>query len=348
MDKDAMSKGSRSIEIDVARGCLMAYVVCIIHGIFWLKSSPGIAESFLLFEMPLIFIISGIAYRYSTQTINPANSLKSYTKWGLQRGLRILIPYWAYAIACAAFIILIDKPAPISEIIFNWLNPLQIGNKYSTLFLNWHLWFIAPFLAITLSLPLITRIPLPKTKAPLLFWWACAAGCTYLSRVIFEPFSDKIETTIFYLIWALFGYALGANPTKFSKLDYTSVLISSIVTLAVLAWQAPSGTTMDMQVNKFPPNTIFFVFCSSWVAGVLLLLRLSTVTPPVISVASTVLKPFISAGYSVYLWQGLGYSASHLISVKFGLNIAATMVLSVALTLFFGLMASPLEKIKLK
>lgn len=48
--------------IDAARGMLMVYVVFLIHGLFWLNLTPQLASSWLLFEMPMISLISGYSF----------------------------------------------------------------------------------------------------------------------------------------------------------------------------------------------------------------------------------------------------------------------------------------------
>ena len=52
----------RAVNLDVARAVLMAWIVIVIHGMFWLRLVPQPIASFALFEMPLIFMIAGGAY----------------------------------------------------------------------------------------------------------------------------------------------------------------------------------------------------------------------------------------------------------------------------------------------
>ena len=52
----------RDVGLDLARGLLMAWIVIVIHGIFWLGIAPRGPGSWLLFEMPPIFVITGAAY----------------------------------------------------------------------------------------------------------------------------------------------------------------------------------------------------------------------------------------------------------------------------------------------
>jgi fucose 4-O-acetylase-like acetyltransferase len=53
---------NRNKGLDVARGLVMFYIITIIHGVYWLGIFESDLSSLLLFEMPLIFMISGYAY----------------------------------------------------------------------------------------------------------------------------------------------------------------------------------------------------------------------------------------------------------------------------------------------
>ena len=61
MSDTAAKPPARDIGLDAARGALMAYIVIIIHGVFWLGVIPTGPGSWLLFEMPPVFIITGVA-----------------------------------------------------------------------------------------------------------------------------------------------------------------------------------------------------------------------------------------------------------------------------------------------
>src|SRR5690349_2498022 len=86
----------RVVGLDVARGALMAYVIIVIHGVFWLGLLPQPWSTVLLFEMPPIFVITGAAFFYAER--GKALTFGSYATYIARRFLRILAPYWAYAL----------------------------------------------------------------------------------------------------------------------------------------------------------------------------------------------------------------------------------------------------------
>jgi hypothetical protein len=60
------------------------------------------------------------------------------------------------------------------------------------------------------------------------------------------------------------------------------------------------------------------------------------------------LQPFMRAGYSIYLWQGLGYTAALLIGRALDWSVWAVWPLAAALSVALGLLAAPLERLRLR
>jgi peptidoglycan/LPS O-acetylase OafA/YrhL len=109
----------------------------------------------------------------------------------------------------------------------------------------------------------------------------------------------------------------------------------------------PASVTLDMQHNKFPPNAIFFLFSCVWTAALLIGARLVTSTQSEALARSPLVRPFMSAGYSIYLWQGVGYSLAAHFGGELGLNIYVIWIVAIALTIALGLLFAPLERIRL-
>jgi len=215
--------------------------------------------------------------------------------------------------------------------------------------LSWHLWFVAPFLIVTALMPLITT----KRVAAFVKPWMLApvAGLLVLAvgQVAFPaPLDDQlIKNTVFYSFWAAFGFVLAAMPRRWSVGDYAVVLAMAVAGMLAAAWLQPASVTLDMQHNKFPPNAIFFLFSAAWVAILLIAGRL--VSPQQIDglAASPLLKPFMAAGYSIYLWQGIGYSLAAYAGAELGVSKYVVWIAAIALTIALGLLFAPLERIRL-
>ena len=332
----------RVVGLDVARGLLMAYVVIIIHGSFWLGIVPAPANSILLFEMPLIFIVSGAAFAHAPQPL----TLNAYGLYLLSRGVRILAPYWAYTAVCA-LIVIYARQLPALETFVAWLDPFRRAEGHAYMMLSWHLWFVTPFLVVTVLMPWLARLPVWR-MAPLWVWAASGALIVLAVDLFWTRATELDRESVTYLLWALFGFGLGAGAARFATRDYAIVLAAAIAAMALALNFFPTHTSAVMQANKFPPNAMFFLFSCAWVAIWLIASRVLDAKWVERLAQAPWLKPFIRSGYSIYLWQGLGYTIASLIGQPNHWNVFAIWFLAVALTIVLGLIASPLERLRVR
>lgn len=347
----------RDNDIDMARGALIFYIVFIIHGLYYLKPSwQPVMKSFLLFEMPLLFFISG--YSYLLYESSPkgrqasALSIKGYISFIITRLSRILIPYFVYAVFCIMIVLLLGrrKGPGFPEIAVSWLNPFSYGEGYSLGMLNLHLWFIPVLMLVTAVMPLVTRIKMNK-KPNLLLLVLGVTIVEYLISGLHFPQDDLFKKSFFYLVFTLLGYYVAKSNNKlFGQLDLWLIAILSLVLLASVSSLKHSTDVLNMQVNKFPPNYLFFIFSCFWVSVFLILsprLRDTAIKFRKHKI-SVWLKPFISCGYSIYLWQGVGYTIAFLAGVFFPIPVLGLWVLATALSVVLGVIASPAERIRIK
>ena len=332
----------------------MAWIVIVIHGTFWLGVIPAGPGSWLLFEMPPIFVITGAAYFLGEGSKQGRLAPANYFDFLLRRGVRIYVPYLVYVFAAALIVTVVkwDGPLTLGEIgarAWSWLNPVTRGAGHTWKMLSWHLWFVAPFLIVTALMPLITTRRVPGFVKPWML--ASIAGLVVLAlgQVTFPaPVDDQlIKNTIFYTFWASFGFMLAAMPKRWSVGDYALVLVLALAGMIGAAMLQPTSVTLDMQHNKFPPNAIFFLFSCVWTAALLIGARLVTSTQSEALARSPLVRPFMSAGYSIYLWQGVGYSLAAHFGGELGLNIYVIWIVAIALTIALGLLFAPLERIRL-
>ncbi|MFZ2029842.1 MAG: acyltransferase family protein [Vitreimonas sp.] len=337
-----MSTPKRDVGLDVARGLLMAYVVIIIHGSFWLGIIPAPANSILLFEMPLIFIVSGAAFAHAPQ---PA-TLRAYGFYLLSRGVRILAPYWAYTFVCA-LIVIYARQLPVGETLLAWLDPFRRAEGHAFMMLSWHLWFVTPFLVITALLPLLARLPAWR-MAPLWVWATSGALIVLAVDTYWTRATELDRESVSYMLWALFGFGLGAGAARSATRDYGMVLVAALAAMAAALTLYPANTTAVMQANKFPPNAMFFLFSCAWAAAWLIAARVLDAKWIDNLAQAAWLKPFIRSGYSIYLWQGLGYTIASLVGTPNHWNAFVIWIVAIALTVALGMLASPLERLRVR
>ncbi|MDB5963555.1 MAG: hypothetical protein JWQ72_55, partial [Polaromonas sp.] len=183
-------------------------------------------------------------------------------------------------------------------------------------------------------------------RPPLWLWLAGGTLLFYLLSIRHFPGATLTRSTLFYLLWAVLGFHLANPATRFTGASYLSAGLVAAAGLAAAGALGGGLGIMNMQANKFPPNHLFFLFSGLWMAlllGVAHLLRARS--QAVDSLAQTVwLKPFIAAGYSIYLWHGLGYTVGVYVGEALRAPLAATWVLAVLLSVAAGMLAAPVER----
>ena len=84
-----LNNNKRDVQLDMYRGLSILYVVCFIHVLYWLNIGKQPFMSMILFEMPVIFFISGASLSFSKNPRPVKKTLKS-------RFYRLLLPYYIY------------------------------------------------------------------------------------------------------------------------------------------------------------------------------------------------------------------------------------------------------------
>ena len=229
-----------------------------------------------------------------------------------------------------------------------WLNPFTFGTGYSVGKLNYHLWFIPIFLIVTALLPVAVKIRIFQPSLWLMM--LIVAIVDYLLPKINYLNTNTFLSVIFYLIWALFGYHLAHTKFKYTKQDYLKVISLCLLLLIIVLVKRSDINTLDMQLNKFPPNYIFFLFYCIWVSIFLIVATyLKEKNINLSSLHSKLwLKPFINHGYSIYLWQGIGCTLAVYLGEKFNFPIMLVWLIAIFITVLTGILAAPAEKIKIK
>ncbi len=344
--------------LDAARGLLMLYITVVIHGAFWLRIMPAGIGATLLFEMPMVFIISGMAYGMSERqgAHRDIETAAGYRRFVLARLGRILVPYWAYASACGLLVFVwarhqasTDTTQHWPALMWAWLNPLNHGKDHDVGMLAWHLWFVPTFMLVTMLMPLAARCPaLPRSRL------LPAAVLVFMATWAWEPLqfagAPLLKSTLFYLVFAVLGLQVARHPDVYRSVPWAGVAVACLLVLLALRLLSADPNVLLMQGNKFPPNHVFFVFVSLWVA---VFMTLAFRVPQVQAWLTRChdafwLRPFIKAGYSIYLWQGLAYSLTVTAEKYTHLPPLGNLLLALVLSVSLGRVASPIERWRLR
>lgn len=344
--------------LDTVRGMLMLYVVLVVHALFWLGAIPHWTTSILLFEMPAIFIVSGYSYYISENSRSNKKSAtmsaKAYFEYFTSRLTRILVPYFIYAMTCIGLLYILSfhknygwGSNALGKLFIAWANPINYGMGFSFGSLNWHLWFIPVFLIVTALMPIATMFRPLKSLNILPLLAAIFVGECILSKIHF--FGESIiKQSIFYLIFSLLGYYMAHDKDYFRRINFfhTSIFTGSLLLFITIV--KGDFHVMNMQTNKFPPNHIFFLFSCLWISLFLFIMyRFPKFTEKFEKYHDSFwLKPFITSGYSIYLWQGLGYTVAIQAGKSFNLPMLYVWVLAGSLSITLGMVTAPFERIR--
>lgn len=336
----------------------MLYIVFIVHGLFWLRLLPQSISSLFLFEMPAMFIISGYAYfQYEdsrARKLIPFGA-REYFFFIVSRFTRILTPYLVYALACIALLYFWPGLGKFGEYNFwslfiAWINPFNFGKGFTSNLLDLHLWFIPVFLFVSALLPFAAKLRPFKNPNFLLLLLGIAI-LAYASTKIQFTGSDFAKKILFYLLFALFGYYLARSADYFSRARFGLIALASLLLMVgLVALNDWNLKVMDMQVNKFPPNHIFFIFSCFWISLFLFLGYRSTgiLKKMESCIDQFWLSPFVKAGYSIYLWQGIGYTLAVEAGKALDINKIVVWFAAVLLSVILGGLAAPMERIRLR
>lgn len=282
-----MDNIKRDYQLDTYRGLSIIYVVCVIHVLYWLGIGQEPLISLILFEMPVIFFVSGASLSFHRKPRPVISTIKS-------RFYRVLLPYYIYAVAMVlvvTFLSLINSwNCDISQYtradVWQILSATDIPQSP----FSWHLWFILPYLILSCTFDIQKRILLKVNPGGYLL------ACVILFIVVNTfPISDIIRNVCFYNIFMVMGYCYYKHCKKYLIICAMILSLISVLVMTV----GYNVKFCPMQLHKFPPDIMFLVY--SVFAVCLLSLIFSKVKIP----KTKIFDIWIERGYTIYLYQNI-------------------------------------------
>ena len=287
--------------LDYLRGGAIIWVI-LVHTFYHKSFFPyTVQKSYILFEMPVFFFVSGAALYYSHRH-NP-----SVSRFISRRLTRLLIPYVLLALVCLplyyAWSRLVGQPTSRAELI-SWLTlyPQNTVPQY----VGWYMWFVRAMIAVSLA-----HLVLVRAFFNARWRWPLIGGLAVL--VIIIPFSHGadhlgfLQEVAFYSLNLMLGYAYAAGLLPRRSRDYLAIAFCAA--LALFGLIRLGLYTGDLQGDKFPPNLAYGVF---GIAALSVFLALRPWLEGLLRQHQTVAKVvdyYNVHSYSVYLWQGFGFWA---------------------------------------
>lgn len=299
--------------LDLLRGVAIVWVV-VVH-VFYLKlfvpigSTGEVVKGLILFEMPLMFFVSGASLFYSHVRMPAIGPFL----W--RRMSRLLPPYLLLAVVCVALYYRFEQAAGHAtsfEQVKSWLllRPWPVVPVY----VGAYLWFVRVVLGVTLAHLVLVRLFQSRRSR------ALTLGVLVVAIVAFTPFGepaaefyavsipDLPRYVVFYGTFLYLGYYYASGRLQWSSRRLALLAAGSLVVLAGLA--LAGVVAEDAQDNKFPPNVGYALFGLTWLALWLALrpavLGLARLLPPL----GAALRSFGTHSYTVFLWHGFGLWAA--------------------------------------
>lgn len=354
----------RDGDLDLIRMFAMLWVI-LVHCIFWMglwdSGTALTLRSFILFEMPLFFFVTG-AVLYKSKT--------NFKKFYLRRFQRILIPYWVYAILCVLLNIILvvflqGDYLDVGALIFSWILPIDQYISYVP-YLTGALWFIPIYLLVILFFPLLKymrgKIESTFPRNGWVSWLPLIVPVLIImlldvTNANFAGISYFRET-VFYLFWVYLGTFYDSIKDLSRRRVVFALIIVAMSALLICLFGQLGLYSYYMQNNKFPPNIMFVLFsiCAMVMLYLLKDILLKGFKILLQTPLKIVLNEFKNHCYSVYLYQTFAFCALYLIMHIFILPICnitspyllliVYLVITIPLCAFFGKVFGIIEKIQ--
>lgn len=295
----------RDIQLDSYRALTMIYILCVIHVSYWYGLTPEPWRSVILFEMPVIFFISGAS-------LSVASRQKTLFQTLVNRGKRVLAPYYIYAILCFVFFLIITSLRPINGNVIELKDVVGIifpADRFIRVPYTTHLWFVIPYLLVYVVFIFEQKI-LDRVNR----WYAAFAllGISILVDVIGKVLITPIYHCAVFQQVIMYNLFFCAGYLFYKKLSRKSIfLIFAISAFALVVYRQLGGSVIPMQGHKFmAPDSVFLIY------GIMALafwgLVLSFVSVP----SCRVLRHWNTCGYTIYLWQNVTFWISAFILAR--------------------------------
>ena len=279
----------RDVRLDAIRGYTMMYIICFIHLVYPFLPYTSNAVSLILVEMPVLFFVSGASARLSRP--------KSFWQLLTSRIRRVLLPYYVYA-ALSLVVIFIFGLASYSFGLRDFL-AILLARDIPCLPYAMHLWFIVPYLIISVSFHFQRRLASEWGGAYLLLVVALVV-CTDLALnsqlANYQIVKSACRILLYLLCYNVFFVAGFVCYRRVSTRKTVIVMMVAALLLVLLS----KGRIPDFQMEKFPPSTLFMLY------GIVSLSALSLIARHIRLPYPPIAAFWNRHCYTIYLYQSYG------------------------------------------
>lgn len=293
----------RDIQLDIYRALMMIYVPCVIHVFYWLNLVGQPWRSLALFEMPVIFFISGASMYVTKKETTFYQTIKNRSK-------RIIIPYYFYILVS----ILITLPLSFfptlgypekSILSFNSIfKAIFIQDNHGITPYSFHLWFILPYLIVSCSFSIQKKWAdkVNKWCYMLLLLSTCVVA-VYIPGSYWGITGNIfriLRNAIFYNFFFVAGYLFYKQIPRITILKIIVISAFALFFYGLILYIG-HGYISSMQGHKFPPDLLFLLF------GIFIISLLGYIFGSITIPHNRIISHWNKNGYTIYLWQNISF-----------------------------------------
>ena len=300
--------------LDYLRGSAIIWII-LVHTFYLKDFFPYTVEkSYILFEMPVLFFVSGAALYGSHQRHSAIG------RFVTRRLSRLLVPYALLAVVCLSLyyaLTIADGKAISWRQAADWL--VLYPRDTVPVYVGEYTWFVRAMVFVSLAhLGLVRLFDRPRWR------WLTAGALVAL--VVLVPLYNGpghthvgfVQTTAFYSFFVYVGYAYSAKQLPSRLIPYlASTALAALALAAVVHLGVYSG---DLQADKFPPNLAYGLFGVAWLSVFLALRARILAWVDQSGPVRRVIQYYNDHSYALYLWEGFGFWAVDGIITAMGLG----------------------------
>lgn len=279
---------NRDSTLDCMRAMIMLYIVLVIHGIHNFHYLPTRSHLFslMLFEMPIVFFISGVSCMLSSRK-TVLQTIESRLK-------RVLIPYYIWAFFALVSIVVTHS--------FSWQGfwlVLSCNNIVNIPYVT-QMWFIWPYILVfVLGSILIQIYDYCQERQLRHFFLGVFIILISLAIVTLDYLKEiwsveLLRNVLVYGLFFIFGFVYRINNRRAALL----ALIGLIGWGTLIKFGGYPFATQD---NKFPPNLCFIFWGISSIGFLSLFMNNCKISN------NFIFDTWGKYGFDIYLYQNFAY-----------------------------------------
>lgn len=280
----------RDTLLDVSRGLIMMYIVCCIHVVYWLCPVRDSIASLMLFEMPVIFLISG-----ASQSLAKSKGLGEMI---INRIWRVILPLYIFLVVMAVFYAIVQPfyPAITGRLTANNILKLLATGGSDKIPYYGYTWFISTYLVVTCLLPIEKYL---SRWIPLL--WQLIINILLFAAIQPLHLPMEIDGMVCYNIFFLLGYLF------YKKLSVKNLAAAAFLPTILSIYGFLSGAVIPMQDHKFPADLWFLCFGFTAICWWSILYTLLERRERIVKLLGSIklIQLWNKCGYTIYIYQSI-------------------------------------------